>query len=182
MVMKIKCSYTEILDIDDPRLIPNPDNPNDHSKEQIIQLGKILDYQGQRKALNVSNQSGFIVTGHGTLMAAKQIGAKQIAVDFQDYDNEAMEYAHVVADNAIALQSELDRSMINEKFVEFGPDFDLDMFGFDDFKLDASQDLDLDQITDSDQFIVSITCKDETDMSIVYDEMTRRGYDCKLIK
>jgi len=137
--MKIKCVYKELLDIDDPRLVPNPENPNDHSEKQIEQFAKILKYQGQRKPILISNQSGFIVTGHGTLMAAKKAGAKFIAVDFQDFDNDAMEYAHVVADNAIALQSELNKGMINAKIPDIDPDFDIDFFGIDDFKIDVSE-------------------------------------------
>lgn len=178
--MKIKCSYTEILDINDPRLIPNPDNPNDHSKEQIIQLGKILNYQGQRKALNVSNQSGFIVTGHGTLMAAKQIGAKQIAVDFQDYDNEAQEYAHVVADNAIALQSELDRSMINEKFVEFGPDFDVDFLGFDNFKIDLNETEQIEKEILF-EYKIEIDCLNEKNQQEIAEELEKRGFKVRVL-
>lgn len=179
--MKIKCAYKELLSIDDPRIIPNPDNPNDHSSEQIIQYAKILNYQGQRKPIVISNQSGFIVTGHGMFLAAKECGVEKIAVDFQDFDNEAMEYAHVVADNGLALQAELNRAKINEKFIDFGPDFDVDMFGLNDFKIDLSEGK-IPDVTINDQFIVSINCKDESDMSLIYDEMSRRGYECNLIR
>jgi hypothetical protein len=146
--MKIKCAYKEILDIDDPKIIPNPNNPNDHGKEQIKLYAKILKYQGQRKPIVISKQSGFMNTGHGMLLAAKQAGAKKIAVDFQDFDNDAQEYANAVADNALALQSELDRSKINDKFPDFGPDFDLDYLGMEDFKLDP---IDFDVGTEEDQ-------------------------------
>lgn len=80
--MQIKCSYKEILDINDPRIVPNPDNPNDHSDEQLAQFAKILIYQGQRKPIIISNQSGFIVTGHGTWMAAKLAAAKKLVLNF----------------------------------------------------------------------------------------------------
>lgn len=140
--MKIKCAFKEILDINDPRIIPNPDNPNDHPTHQITQLSKILDYQGQRKSIVISNQSGFIVTGHGTFMAAKELGAEKIAVDFQDFDNPAQEYAHVIADNAVALQSELDRAMINEKLPDFGPELDVEtMLGFKHFTVEPFDNL-----------------------------------------
>lgn len=139
--MKIKCSYKEILKITDPRIIPNPDNPNDHPKSQIDQFAKILNYQGQRKPIIISNQSGFIVTGHGTLLAAKEAGADEIAVDFQDFDSLAQEYAHVSADNALQLQSEIDTSKVLEKIVDFGDNFDIEMLGFDDLNVDILEDL-----------------------------------------
>lgn len=135
--MKIKCSHTELLNIDDARLIPNPRNPNDHSKNQIIQFSKILKYQGQRKAIVISKRSGFIVTGHGTLMAAKESGADKIAVDFQDFDSDAQEYAHVVSDNAIATQAVMNLSMITDELPNLGDDFELDLLGIDDLNLDS---------------------------------------------
>lgn len=137
--MKIKCSHKELLTLDDPRIIPNPENPNDHSPEQIVQYAKILAYQGQRKPIIISNKSGFIVTGHGMLLAAKELRVEKIAVDFQDFDNEAMEYAHVVADNGLAMQSELDKASINSRIPDLGPDFDIDFLGLKDFKIDFSE-------------------------------------------
>lgn len=137
--MKIKCANSEILEINNPKIIPNPENPNDHSPEQIMQYAKVLNYQGQRKPIIISNKSGFIVTGHGMLLAAKELGAKKVAVDFQDFDNEAMEYAHVVADNGLAMQAELDKARINSRIPDFGPDFDIDYLGLKDFKIDFSE-------------------------------------------
>ncbi len=148
--MEIKCSFKELLDINDPRIIANPDNPNDHSEDQISNFANVLKYQGQRKPITISNLTGFIVTGHGTLMAAKKAGAKKIAVDFQDFENEAQEYAHVVADNGIALQSELNKGMIASKIVDFGPDFNVEMLGLDGFKLDYSE-IDFPELPDGDK-------------------------------
>jgi len=136
--MKIKCSYSNLLEINDPKIIPNPKNPNDHSPKQLEQFAKILNYQGQRKPIIISNQSGFIVTGHGTLMAAKLAGSETIAVDFQDFDSPAMEYSHVVADNAVALQAELDRSKINTEIPNLGDDFDLENLGIPDLVLEPT--------------------------------------------
>ena len=134
--MKFNCSYKEILDASS--LKPNPKNPNKHSKDQIERLAKIIDYQGQRSPIVVSNQSGFITKGHGRLQAMKKLGWRRVAVDFQDYESEAQEYADIVADNAISEWSELDLSMINTDFTDFGPDFDIDLLGLKDFEIDVA--------------------------------------------
>lgn len=134
--MKFNCSYKEILDASSLR--HNPKNPNKHSKDQIERLAKIIEYQGQRSPIVVSNQSGFITKGHGRLEAMKRLGWKRVAVDFQDYDSDEQEYADIVADNAIADWAELDFSMINSDLTDLGPDFDIDLLGLKDFEIDVA--------------------------------------------
>ena len=118
-----KCSYDELVDVF--KLIPNPRNPNTHPDKQIRILAKIIDFQGQRKAIVVSKLSGFMTKGHGTLMALKMLGYDKIAVDFQDYDDEHMEYADMKADNEIAELSKLDKKKDKKNMKELNYD-DLD--------------------------------------------------------
>lgn len=97
--IKIHCQYTELCDA--ASLVPNPRNPNRHPKRQIELLAKIIQTQGWRQPVTVSNRSGFIVRGHGRLEAAMLIGCK-VPVERQDYASEAEEWADLVADNRIA--------------------------------------------------------------------------------
>ena len=105
-----KCAYDKLVDLN--KLISNPKNPNKHTEEQIKLLAKIIDFQGQRQPIIVSNRSGFITKGHGRLEALKLLGWEQVAVDYQDYDNEDQEYADMVADNEIARLAEMDIEMV----------------------------------------------------------------------
>lgn len=180
METKINCEYKKLIPIGDARV--HPRNRNKHPDEQIARLAQIIEYQGWRHPIIISNLSGFIVAGHGRLEAAKKLGLKEVPVDFQDFANEEQEYAFLVSDNASALWAELDLSGINADLPDLGPDFDIDLLGIKNFKLDASQDLEAPPMVDSTQFIVSVHCKDEADMSLVYDEMVRRGYECNLIR
>jgi hypothetical protein len=134
--MKINCSHDSLVELH--KLTPNPKNPNSHSDDQVERLAKIIDYQGQRSPIVVSNLSGFITKGHGRLLAIKMLGWESAAVDYQDYENEAQEYADIVADNSIAEWSNLDLSMINNDFVDLGPDLDLDFLGIKNFTIDRS--------------------------------------------
>ena len=124
--MKFNCAYTELVDIH--KLVPNPKNNNHHPKEQIDRLAKIIDYQGQRSPIVVSNRSGFIVKGHGRLEAIRKLGWEKVAVDYQDYESEAQEYADMTADNQIAMWAEFDNNMLMSEIPELG-DMDLDMLG-----------------------------------------------------
>lgn len=132
--MKFNCAYTSLVDID--TLIPNPKNPNKHPQNQIELLAKIIKTQGQRSPIVVSKRSGFIVKGHGRLLALLRLGYKQAAIDLQDYENEALEYADMVADNKIAELSESDMSQINLDVLELGPDFDTDLLGIPGFEIE----------------------------------------------
>lgn len=129
---KFNCAYTELVDVF--KLIPNPKNPNTHPPKQINMLAKIIDFQGQRKAIVVSKLSGFMTKGHGTLTALKMLGYTQVAVDFQDYDSPQMEYSDMKADNEIQALSKLDKKADRKhiKELEFDDDFDIELFGIED--------------------------------------------------
>lgn len=103
--MKIHCQYSELRSVKD--LSPHPKNRNKHSDEQVDRLSKILEYQGWRYPIKISNRSGFITSGHGRLLAAKKLKLKEVPVSIQDYDSDEQEYADVQSDNAIASWAEL---------------------------------------------------------------------------
>lgn len=132
--MKINCAYTELVDID--LVVENPKNPNQHPEKQITLLAKIMKHQGWRNPVIVSKRSGFVVAGHGRLSAAKLNGWTEVPVDIQEFENEADEYAHMVADNKIAELSDTNLSKVNSDVMDFGPDFDLDLLGMLDFRVE----------------------------------------------
>ena len=134
-----KCAYTELVQL--KNLKPHTKNPNIHPKEQIERLAKLIDYQGQRLPIIISNLSGCIVAGHGRYAAMKLLKWKQVAVDFQDFDNEDQEYAFIVSDNAISEWATLDLSIINAE-LEHLHLADIDLLGLKDFKVDISEKLD----------------------------------------
>ena len=105
------CAHDAIVAIE--KLIPNPKNPNTHPDAQIQALGRIIRLTGWRAPITVSKRSGFIVKGHGRLAAAKLEGLTEVPVDYQNYTNEAEEYADLVADNRIAELAEIDLSLIH---------------------------------------------------------------------
>lgn len=130
----IHCAYDKLVPVDE--LKPHPRNPNKHPKEQIKLLAHIMKVQGIRRPIVVSTRSGLITIGHGRLEAAQLNGWAAYPVDFQEYESEAMEYADMVADNKIAELSEVDMAMVNADFVQFGPDFDVDLLGIPGFEIE----------------------------------------------
>jgi len=130
MQIAIKCAHDKIVALDD--LKPNPRNPNMHSAAQIALLAKIMRGQGWRNPIVVSKRSGFVVSGHGRLLAARQLDLKSAPVDFQAFKTDADELAHLIADNRIAELAELNRSMLRDLVEELDTGaFDMDLTGFD---------------------------------------------------
>ena len=120
MEENIKCAYTDVVDID--TLIPNPKNPNHHPEEQIRLLSKLIKRNGQIHPVIVSKRSGFVIIGHGRLEAIKQLGWKKIAIDKQDFEDEAHEYSAMVSDNKIQEFSDMDNSEVIQEAFELGID------------------------------------------------------------
>lgn len=137
---RFKCSYTSLVEIE--KIVPNPKNNNRHTVEQIERLAKIINFQGMRSPIVISNRSGFVVKGHCRLEAVKKLGWEKIAVDYQDYENEAIEYADMTADNEIARWAELDYYAFKNDSKELDLEgIELDLFGLRSFEID-DKDLD----------------------------------------
>lgn len=124
------CAYDEIIPT--AKAIPNPQNPNRHPDKQINLLAEIIKQQGWRAPITISTRSGYIVRGHGRLMAAQLLGTDSVPVDYQHYESDAAEKADMIADNRIAEFSDLDDDILSELLEQInGTDFDIELSGFD---------------------------------------------------
>jgi hypothetical protein len=133
MTIPVYCAHTSL--VDPATLKPNPLNPNRHSAHQIQLLASIIQEQGWRNPVTVSNRSSLIVRGHGRLEAAMLIGCPTIPVDEQDYASDAEELADLLADNRISELSELDEADLRrviQSIKDSDPDFDIELTGFMD--------------------------------------------------
>ncbi len=131
MSIPVHCAHTRLVDPN--KLKPNPVNPNRHSAHQIQLLASIIQEQGWRNPVTVSNRSGLIVRGHGRLEAALLIGCETVPVDAQDYASEAEELADLLADNRLSELAELDEDDLRKVLKSIGdadPNFDIELTGF----------------------------------------------------
>ena len=185
--MEVQSHAKTIVHVDVARIKPHPRNSNHHSKEQLERLAKIIRYSGFRQPLVVSNLSGFLISGHGRLDAAKSLGMSQVPVIYEDFEDEAMEFQHLTADNAIAAWAELDLDKTKADALELELNtngFDLDLLGVpdliltkvDEAILDGSMEKEKDQ-----EFKVEVLCVDGEEMTALVNEMTERGMIAKAI-
>ena len=129
----IHCRYDEL--VDPKKLKPHPKNRNKHPKDQIERLTEIMKYNGVRRSITVSTRTGNITVGHGRRLSMMGAKMKKVPVVYQDYEDEAHEYADIQADNAVALWAELDLVQINDDLLAFDGEIPVDMLGIKDFEL-----------------------------------------------
>ena len=125
------CSHDEIGPLE--KAIENPRNPNKHPEAQIKLLANIIKVQGWRNPITISKLSGFITKGAGRRKAAELLGVSQVPLDYQDYENEAAEYADLIADNRIAELAEPDLDLVKDILESIeGLDAELTGYNLDD--------------------------------------------------
>lgn len=137
--MKIHCLYSSLIPISDLR--PHPKNRNKHGQDQIERLAKLLQAHGMRAPIVVSNLSGYIVKGHGTVLALKHTAQRDAPVVYQDFESEEEEYQFLQADNAIASWAELDLKGIHLDLPDLAP-FDIDLLGIKNFQFEPTDSVD----------------------------------------
>ena len=106
----VYCAFTKLVKT--ASLKPHPRNPNKHPQEQIEIFAKVVKHLGWRQPIVVSKRSGYVVKGHGKLLVAQALDAKEVPVDFQQYATEDEEWQDLLADNRIAELSEREDSEI----------------------------------------------------------------------
>lgn len=166
----VYCAHDEIVSIDDVK--PNPKNPNQHPPEQIKMLSMIIERQGWRAPITVSTRSGYIVKGHGRLLAAKSIEATEVPIDYQNYESEEQEIADLIADNRLSELSQIDNEMLAELFAEIklDPDFDITLTGFtEDEYMELLQNL------GEDELLMDIAEDEVPELDEVSDPITYPG-------
>lgn len=166
----VYCSHDEILPIE--KIIKNPRNPNTHPKEQIELLSKIIKAQGWRMPITISSRSGFIVKGHGRLMAVIAAGEDYAPVEFQNYATEAEEHADLIADNRIAELSSIDEDILTELLREMEAEgIDLELSGYEEQELEdllaSFEDVEADETTEDD-FEIELPAEPKAKVGDIY--------------
>lgn len=124
------CAHDAMVPIGELR--ENPRNPNQHPDSQIGLLARVIEENGWRAPITVSTRSGYVVRGHGRLMAAREAGLSECPVDYQDYESDEQELQDMLADNRIAELSEIDEAMLDRMLAELAEaGADVELAGFE---------------------------------------------------
>jgi DNA modification methylase len=117
------------------RLIPRITNPRTHSAEQVAQVAASIRAFGWTNPILVGADND-VIAGHARLLAARQLGMKEVPVIVLGHLTEAQRRALVIADNQLPLNAGWDEDALRielQALQESG--FELDLLGFDDDEL-----------------------------------------------
>src|SRR3954452_10368214 len=124
------------------RLRPYERNPRTHGDDQVEQLAASMVEFGFTNPILVDETNG-ILAGHGRLMAARQLGLKEVPVVRLEHLSKAQKRAYIIADNQLAATAGWDEMLLAEEVGWLRDErFDLDLLGFDATELERLLSLD----------------------------------------
>jgi ParB-like chromosome segregation protein Spo0J len=114
-------------------LRPDPANPRSHSPKQIRQLARSIGAFGFNVPILV-DRTLRVVAGHGRLLAAQDLGWREVPTILLDHLSEAESRAFMIADNRLAESAAWNNTLLTEQLREISleaPDFSIETTGFE---------------------------------------------------
>lgn len=131
--MRLKVEYIPIDDLN-----PYEGNAKLHPEEQIEQIKESIKQFGFEDPIGIWGKDNTIVEGHGRLVAAKELGMKEVPVIRLDDLTDEQRRAYTLVHNKLTMNSDFDTSTLDEELLRID-DIDMSDFGFDD-DFDESDD------------------------------------------
>ena len=119
---------TEMIKLDD--LTPYEKNARHHEPVDIDAIAKSIEAFGFRDPVGVWGPKNIIVEGHGRVMAAKQLGLKEVPCIRLDDLTDEQRRAYGLAHNKTAELSTWDAELLPLELQDI-PTYDMTAFGFE---------------------------------------------------
>ena len=113
------------------KLTPYEKNARKHHADDVEAIKASIKEFTFSDPIGVWGPKNIIVEGHGRLMAAKELGMKQVPCIRLDHLTDEQRRAYALAHNKTAELSDWDFSILGEELAELELDFDMSDFGFD---------------------------------------------------
>jgi hypothetical protein len=162
-------------------------NSRTHSDEQIAQLVASLREFGFTNPILIDAKNG-IIAGHGRLKAAQELGYETVPTIELGELTEQQQQAYIIADNKLALNAGWDNELLLFEIQQLqNAGFDVSLIGFnvDELKAlnfdDAEIDKDFKEPSDDSRNTLLIECTGERELETLYEEMQKRGFECKIM-
>ena len=114
-------------------LRPDPANPRSHSPKQIRQLTRSIGAFGFNVPILV-DPTLRIIAGHGRLLAAQELGWREVPTIVLDHLSEAETRAFMIADNRVAESAAWNDTLLSEQIKAISldsPGFAIETTGFE---------------------------------------------------
>lgn len=133
--MKVDQSSLQLLiELRNPEeLRADPRNSKVHTAKQIKQVCRSIIEFGWTNPILIDENDG-VLAGHARLLAAKQLGLREVPTIRIGHMSAAQKRAYLIADNKLAENAKWDRKMLaleHEAIQLLDPDFDLTISGFE---------------------------------------------------
>lgn len=119
---------TEVVDVE--RLRWHDRNPRVHPESLLAKLARSITEFGWTNPIIVAKDGKTILAGHARVIVAKRMGISHVPVVKTDLEGDKAD-AYMLADNRIHEDSEWDRSLLKDVFLDLDHGgFDLELTGF----------------------------------------------------
>jgi hypothetical protein len=114
----VHCAHHALAPLSELR--PHPANPNTHPERQVAIYAEAIRRHGWREAITVSKRSGFVISGHGAIEAARRLALANLPVEYQDYGSDEEELADLLAHNRLAELAVTDKRLLRAALEKLG--------------------------------------------------------------
>ena len=179
------------------KLLKHPKNPKTHKLDEIQ---KSMERFGYISPILIDERSGMIAAGHGRIDTLIQLKAENKPAPTQilvkkdewsvpvicgiEFKNEHELEAYLVADNRLTEMGGWNDAALIEILEAQKSTATLKGTGFNSAELkrllNAEKKPPALQLPES-QFIVLVTCKDETAQLVLLDQLTKKGHSCRAL-
>ena len=168
-------------------LIPYAKNARTHSEAQVAQLAASIREWGWTTPVLIDESNG-IVAGHGRVAAARKLGMEQVPVIVTTGWTDAQKRAYILADNKLAMNAGWDEELLRLELAdleELGYAGELMGFAPDEIgqleENDSSAVDDEPPLVDETKQLLLVEMDSERELEQLYEEMTQRGFKCKVM-
>ena len=162
-------------------------NSRTHSDAQVAQLVASLREFGFTNPILIDSKNG-IIAGHGRLKAAQELGYETVPTIELGKLTEEQRRAYIIADNKLALNAGWDYELLSFELQDLqDAGFDVGLTGFSDDEIKAMNateeeiDEDFKEPSDESRNTLLIECTSERELETLYEEMQKRGFQCKIM-
>lgn len=161
-------------------LKPYERNAKIHGEAQIEKLMDSINEFGFLSPCLIERDTFNIIAGHGRVEAAKRLGMEKVPCVFVEDITEAQRRAYILADNRLTELGEWDMDMVNFELGELDDmGFDVSLTGFQ-LNVDDYEATERESVAFHDSLSVVVSCETEEDAEMIYNELTDRGYKCRI--
>lgn len=170
----------EVREVSLSSLVPYERNAKIHGPEQVEKLKASIKEFGFLSPCLIDREYN-IIAGHGRVRAARELGMETVPCVFVEGLSEEQRRAYILADNRLTELGEWDMELVDIELAELGEmGFNVELTGFSVDIDDPTEDREKNDAKFTDTLSVVVSCESEDDAEIIYNELTERGYKCRI--